>query len=91
VKVEKELHEQMPLSLLSAQKIMTNYVGIACPHFTPKIEYQQAPISGNVFGFSALANNSIFESYLKKITYTYWLSEVFGPLFIYSKRHRPPA
>lgn len=36
------------------------------PSFYSQIEYQQAPILGNVFGFSALANNFIFESHLKK-------------------------
>ena len=36
------------------------------PIFYSRIEYPQVPILGNVFGFSALANNSIFESHLKK-------------------------
>ncbi len=36
------------------------------PIFYSRIEYQQASIVGNIFGFSALADNSIFESHLKR-------------------------
>jgi tetraacyldisaccharide 4'-kinase len=36
------------------------------PAFYSQIEYQRSPITGNVYGFSALADNSIFENHLKK-------------------------